>query len=180
MRASLHAREVIKKLMIFARQMPPQKTRVNLNQTVGESLYFLESRCAKEGIKVIRQLSPDLPDVIADQSQMTQVLVNTVVNAIQAMPEGGQLNVRTSYDENSVLLIVEDTGTGMEENVQRQIFQPFFTTKDVGKGTGLGLAVVYGIIASHGGTIHVDSTVGKGTKIEIRLPILETPNPGER
>jgi signal transduction histidine kinase len=175
MRASLHAREVIKKLMLFARQMPPQKSRVNLNQIVDESLYFLESRCSKEGIRVIRQLSQDLPDVRADQAQMTQVLVNTVVNAIQAMPEGGQLTVQTMASDKTVSLIVEDTGLGMEENVQRQIFQPFFTTKDVGKGTGLGLAVVYGIVISHGGTIGVDSKVGRGTKIEIRLPILEMP-----
>jgi signal transduction histidine kinase len=175
MRASLHAREVIKKLMLFARQMPPQKSRVNLNQIVDESLYFLESRCSKEGIKVIRQLSQDLPDVKADQAQMTQVLVNTVVNAIQAMPQGGRLTLRTKTSNNSVCLIVQDTGLGMEENVLRQIFQPFFTTKDIGKGTGLGLAVVYGIVTSHGGTIGVDSKAGRGTRIEIRLPILETP-----
>lgn len=173
MRASLHAREVIKKLMLFARQMPPQKTKVNLNQIVDESLYFLESRCAKEGIKVVRELSSELPDVKADQAQITQVLVNTVVNAVQAMPNGGQLTIRTKTSVNSVLLLVEDTGVGMEENIQRQIFQPFFTTKDVGQGTGLGLAVVYGIVTSHGGTIHVESTVGLGTKIEIRLPFAE-------
>jgi signal transduction histidine kinase len=170
MRASLHAREVIKKLMLFARQMPPNKTRINLNQIIDESLYFLESRCAKESIKVVRKLSPKLPDVTADQAQMTQILVNTVVNAIQAMPYGGQLTVRTKTSDNSVLLLIEDTGVGMEENIQRQIFQPFYTTKDVGQGTGLGLAVVYGIVTSHGGTIHVDSTVGVGTTIEIRLP----------
>lgn len=173
MRASLHAREVIKKLMLFARQMPPQKTRVNLNQIVDESMYFLESRCSKEGIKVVRELSSELPDVTADQAQMTQVLVNTVVNAIQAMPNGGQLTIRTKTSVNSVLLFVEDTGVGMDENIQRQIFQPFFTTKDVGQGTGLGMAVVYGIVTSHGGTIHVDSTVGLGSKIEIRLPFAE-------
>ncbi|MFC2168680.1 ATP-binding protein [Acidobacteriota bacterium] len=169
-RASLHAREVIKKLMLFARQMPPQKTRVNLNQIVDESLYFLEARCAKEGINVVRELSVDLPEITADQAQMTQILVNTVVNAIQAMPKGGELAVRTKTSDNSVLLLIEDTGVGMEENIQRQIFQPFFTTKDVGQGTGLGLAVVYGIVTSHGGTIQVDSTVGLGTKIEILLP----------
>jgi two-component system NtrC family sensor kinase len=173
MRASLHAREVIKKLMLFARQMPPQKIRINLNQIVDESLYFLESRCAKEGIQVIRDLSSELPDVTADQSQLTQVLVNTVVNAIQAMPEGGRLTVRTKTSDGTVRLIVEDTGVGMEENIRRQIFQPFFTTKDVGKGTGLGLAVVYGIVASHGGTIGVDSQVDRGTTIEIRLPVAE-------
>jgi len=170
MRASLHAREVIKKLMLFARQMPAQKTRINMNQIVDESLFFLESRCAKEGIKVVRQLAPGLPDMTADQAQMTQVLVNTVVNSIQAMPDGGRLSIRTSLSDKYVSLIVEDTGVGMEENIRRQIFQPFFTTKDVGKGTGLGLAVVYGIITSHGGTINVDSKVGQGTKIEILLP----------
>jgi signal transduction histidine kinase len=175
MRASLHVREVIKKLMLFARQMPPQKTRVNLNQIVDESLYFLESRCAKEGIKVVRQLSPDLPEIVADQAQMTQVLVNTVVNAIQAMPDGGRLTVRTGASDDYISLAVEDTGVGMEDKVIRQIFQPFFTTKDIGKGTGLGLAVVYGIVTSQGGTINVDSKVGQGTRIEIQLPPARPP-----
>lgn len=175
MRASLHAREVIKKLMLFARQMPAQKTQINMNQIVEEGLYFLESRCAKEGIKVERKLAAGLPDITADQAQMTQVLVNIVVNAIQAMPEGGCLSVRTSVSGKSVVLVVEDTGVGMDENVRRQIFQPFFTTKDVGKGTGLGLAVVYGIITSHCGTINVESKVGLGTKIEILLPYTEVP-----
>ena len=171
MKASLHAREVIKKLMLFARQMPPQKMRVNLNHVVREGLYFLESRCAKEGIKVECQLSSSLPDVTADQSQLIQVLVNIVVNAIQAMPNGGELTVRTMATDNSALLIVEDTGVGMEDNIKSQIFQPFFTTKDVGVGTGLGLSVVYGIVTSHGGSIDVDSQVGLGTQIKIKLPI---------
>lgn len=173
MRASLHAREVIKKLMLFARQMPPQKTRVNLNQIVKDGLYFLESRCAKEGIKVVCQLSPSLPDVTADQSQMTQVLVNTVVNAIQAMPNSGKLTIRTFASDKFVSLVIEDTGVGMEKNIMSQIFQPFFTTKDVGVGTGLGLPVVYGIVTSHGGSIEVDSKIGLGTQIKIKLPCTE-------
>jgi len=173
MTASLHAREVIKKLMLFARQIPPQKTQVNLNQIVKDGLYFLESRCAKEGIKVVCQLSPSLPDVTADQSQMTQVLVNTVVNAIQAMPNSGKLTIRTLASGKFVILIVEDTGVGMEKNITNQIFQPFFTTKDVGVGTGLGLSVVYGIVTSHGGSIDVDSKVGRGTRIKIKLPCAE-------
>jgi signal transduction histidine kinase len=170
MRACLHAREVIKKLMLFARQMPPQKTRVNLNQIVKDSLYFLESRCSKEGIKVDCQLSSPLPDITADQSQMTQVLVNIVVNAIQAMPKGGKLTIQTQAFENLVSLIVNDTGLGMEKNIINKIFQPFFTTKDVNVGTGLGLSVVYGIVTSHGGSINVTSKVGKGTQIKIKLP----------
>lgn len=179
-RASLHAREVIKKLMLFARQMPAQKIRVNLNQVVKDGLFFLESRCAKEGIEVYRELFPSLPDVKADPSQMTQVLVNTVVNAIQAMPNGGKLTIRTLASNKLVLLVVEDTGVGMEKNVMRQIFQPFFTTKDVGMGTGLGLSVVYGIVTSHGGSIDMDSKVGQGTQIKIKLPHMEPVGAKER
>ena len=173
MTASLHAREVIKKLMLFARQMPPQKTQVNLNQIVKDGLYFLESRCAKEGIKVVCQLSPSLPDVTADQSQMTQFMVNTFVKAIHAMPNSGKLTIRTLASDKFVTLIVEDTGEGMEKNITNQIFQPFFTTKDVGVGTGLGLSVVYGIVTSHEGSIDVDSKVGRGTRIKIKLPCTE-------
>jgi signal transduction histidine kinase len=173
-RASLHAREVIKKLMLFARQMPAQKIRVNLNQIVKDGLYFLESRCAKEGIKVVCQLSSSLPDVTADPSQMTQVLVNTVVNAIQAMPNSGKLTIRTLASDKFVSLLIEDTGVGMEKSIASQIFQPFFTTKDVGVGTGLGLSVVYGIVTSHGGSIDVDSKVGQGTRIKIMLPFSDS------
>jgi two-component system NtrC family sensor kinase len=173
MKASLHAREVVKKLMLFARQMPPQKTRVNLNQIIKEGLYFLESRCAKENIKVVQLLSEDLPDVTADPAQMTQVLVNIIVNAIQAMPDGGQITIQTKATQKFVLLIVEDTGMGMEKKVVKQIFIPFFTTKGVGKGTGLGMSVVHGIVTSHGGTIHVDSHVGGGTRFEIQLPFAD-------
>jgi PAS domain S-box-containing protein len=172
-KASLHAREVVKKLMLFARQMPPQKTRVNLNQVIEEGLYFLESRCAKEGIKVVRSLSTNLPEVIADQAQMTQILVNIVVNAIQAMPNGGKLTIRTNASDRFISLTVVDTGVGMSEKVMRQIFLPFFTTKDVGQGTGLGLPVVHGIVTSHSGSINVDSKVGRGTQFEIQLPIVE-------
>jgi len=171
--ASLHAREVIKKLLVFARQMPPEKRRVNLNEVVEEGLYFWEARCAKAGIELACLLKPDLPEITADPAQMNQVLVNLVVNALQAMPEGGKLTVRTRARDREVSLIVEDTGIGMGRKVLDQIFVPFFTTKDVGQGTGLGLPVVHGIVTSHGGTIHVDSKVGRGTRFEIKLPVVE-------
>jgi two-component system NtrC family sensor kinase len=171
MKASLHAREVVKKLMLFARQTPPKKIRVNLNQVVEEGLYFLESRCAKEGINVVCSLSENLPKVTADPAQLTQVLVNLVVNSIQAMPKGGELTVQTKALNESVLLIVKDTGVGMSENVMNKIFLPFYTTKDVGRGTGLGLAVVHGIVTSHEGAIHVTSKEGQGTTFKIQLPL---------
>jgi len=180
MKASLHAREVVKKLMLFARQLPPQKTRVNLNQIVDESLYFLESRCAKEGIKVVRLLSSDLPEITADPAQMTQVLVNIAVNAIQAMPNGGSLTIQTNASDKFVSLTIEDTGIGMTENVMKQIFLPFFSTKDTGKGTGLGLPVVHGIVTSHGGYISVDSKVDQGTRFKIQLPIAESAGEKEK
>jgi signal transduction histidine kinase len=169
--ASLHAREVIHKLLIFARQMPPRKTQVNLNQIVEEGVYFLESRCAKGGIELIRSLSPNLPEISADPSQLHQVLVNLVVNAVQAMPEGGRLTIETLARPGHVSLIVEDTGIGMSEEVRKKIFIPFFTTKDVDQGTGLGLAVVHGIVTTHRGSIQVESEVGRGTRFEIQLPL---------
>jgi signal transduction histidine kinase len=169
--ASLHAREIIKKLMLFARQTPPMKTQVNLNQVIEEGLYFLESRCVRAGIELVRLLSPDVPEIIADPGQITQVLVNLAVNSFQAMPDGGKLTIMTQVIDDHIRLVVKDTGIGMNEDVKSQIFLPFFTTKEISEGTGLGLAVVHGIVTSHHGSIHVESTVGSGTQFEIHLPI---------
>ena len=102
---------------------------------------------------------------------MNQVLVNLVVNAIQAMPQGGTLTVETRAEGGRALLAVEDTGAGMEEEVKKQIFIPFFTTKDVNEGTGLGLPVVHGIVTSHRGAIKVRTHKGRGSRFEIRLPM---------
>ncbi len=173
MTAALHAREVVKKLLIFARQVPTQKRKVSLNQIVEDGLYILGSRCAKEGIELSRSLALDLPDIIADSSQLQQVLVNLVVNAIQAMPNGGRLTIRTVASGSFVSLIVEDTGIGMSEEILKEIFIPFFTTKPLGQGTGLGLPVVHGIVTSHGGSITVNSKVGEGTRFEVLLPVAQ-------
>lgn len=171
--ASLHAREIIKKLLTLARESPPKTTRVDLNEVIEESLYFLESRCAKEGIELRRDLSPDLLEIVADPGQLQQVLVNLVVNAIQAMPTGGRLTIRTSAKESHVSLCVEDTGIGMTKSLTDQIFVPFFTTKEIGGGTGLGLSVAHGIVMAHEGVIRVESTLGSGTSFEVQLPIRE-------
>jgi len=168
--ASLHAREIIRKLMLFARQMPPRKVPASLNAIVEDGLSFLESRCVRGAIKVVRQFDPALPDVEVDPSQLHQVLVNLVVNAIQAMPRGGTLTVATEAREARICLSVEDTGIGMSQEVQKRIFLPFFTTKDVDEGTGLGLPVVHGIVAAHGGEIGVVSSPGRGSRFEVRFP----------
>jgi two-component system NtrC family sensor kinase len=169
-KASLHAREVIHKLLVFSRQKPPVKVRVNLNRVVSEGLYFLESRCARAGITLCPLLAPDLPEIPADGSQLHQVVVNLVVNSIQAMPDGGTLTIETQACADWVSLSVQDTGAGMTDEVREKMFTPFFTTKDVDQGTGLGLAVVHGIVTSHGGSVRVESAPGKGARFEIRLP----------
>jgi len=169
--ASLHAREVIKKLLTLARETPPKSMRVNLNSVIEESLYFLESRCTKDGIELIRDLSPNLPEITADPGQLQQVLVNLVVNAIQAMPKGGRLTIRTSAKDQHISLWVEDTGIGMTKSLTDQIFVPFFTTKEIGRGTGLGLSVAHGIVTTHEGVIRVESALGTGTAFEVQLPL---------
>ena len=168
--ASLHAREVIRKLMTFAREMPPTKRPVDLNALVQDGLYFFEGRCAKSNIALQRDLAPGLPAVVADASQVNQVLINLVVNAIHAMPHGGTLAIATRTDGDRVVLSVADTGTGMEEDTRKRIFEPFFTTKDIHEGTGLGLAVVHGIVTSHKGDIAVESEPGRGARFVVRLP----------
>ncbi|MBL6949394.1 MAG: GHKL domain-containing protein [Bacteroidales bacterium] len=167
---SMDAREIIKHLMIFARQKKPKKTNVNLNTVVNDGLKFFESRCMKEGIELVRKLSSNVPEIIADKTQIHQVLVNLITNALQAMPLGGKLLIKTEADENHVSLIVEDTGTGISDDVKKQMFIPFFTTKEVGQGTGIGLSVVHGVITSHNGTIKVESEIGEGTRFEVQLP----------
>lgn len=169
-KTSLYARDILKKLMLFAREMPPQKTPVDLNQIIDEALPFFDSRCEKQSVTVHRRLAPGLPKIVADPSQLHQVLVNLLVNAFQAMPSGGNVWIGTRTEEQLVVLAIEDDGVGMSPKVLKKIFIPFFTTKDVHEGTGLGLAVVHGIVTSHGGVISVESTAGHGARFEIRFP----------
>jgi len=171
--ASLHARQIIQKLLVFARQTPSKKTQLDLNQIVEDGLYFFEARCAKAGVELVRKLSPELPQITADPAQLNQLLVNLVVNALQAIQGRGKITVQTQSSDQEVHLIVEDTGTGMTDEVFEQVFIPFFTTKDVGHGTGLGLPVIHGIVTAHGGSINVESNVGRGSRFEIRLPVEE-------
>ncbi|MBD3364632.1 GHKL domain-containing protein [candidate division WOR-3 bacterium] len=173
--AAIHAREVVKKLLIFARQMPTRKSLVSLNRIVEEGLYFLESRCEKEGVELVRDLAEGLPEITADPGQLHQVLVNLVVNALQASSSGDRLTITTRAENESVYLIVEDTGDGMSEEVRRQIFVPFYTTKEVGHGTGLGLPVVHGIVTSHGGEIKIKTMIGKGSIFTVKLPLTGSP-----
>ncbi len=174
--ASLHAREVIKKLLLFARQTPTFKRHANLEAIVAEALGLFEHRFESDGIELVCTFCPRMPEITADAGQLTQVVVNLIVNAIQAMPEGGKLNVLTDVQDQHVICVVEDTGVGMTEEVLDRLFVPFFTTKDINQGTGLGLPVVHGIVKAHGGTIEVRSKPGKGTRFTVRLPIEPGPD----
>ena len=170
-KSALHAREIIKKLMFFSRQTPPRETLVDLNRLIEDGIYLFESRCAKNGIRVAKSLCQDLPAIKADLSQLQQVFTNLIINAIHAMPEAGNLNIETTFDEDFVYLIVIDSGIGMTQETLKQIFLPFFTTKDIKQGTGLGLSVVHGIIKAHGGFIEAKSRVGQGAEFKIRFPL---------
>ncbi len=169
-KSSLYAREVIKKILLFSRQSHPTQTEVDLNAIVAEWLDFIEFRCAKNDIEVTLDLQPDLPSIVADPAQLNQVLVNLVVNAIHAMSQGGRLTIRTGSDGDTVYLSVRDNGSGIRREILDKIFLPFFTTKEVDQGTGLGLAVVYGIMEEHGGKVSVQSKEGEGSVFRITLP----------
>jgi signal transduction histidine kinase len=165
----LHAREIIRKVMQFGSPSPPKMEIINLNHLIEEGMAFITPRFTKSGIRFECFLSPRLPMITGDDSQITQVLANLVINAIHAMPEGGNLIIKTSATENSVRMMVQDTGMGMDQKTIEQIFLPFFTTKDVGMGTGLGLSVVHGIVSAHGGTIDVSSSKGQGSLFTINF-----------
>ncbi len=171
--AALHARELTQQLLFFARRMPQNRARIDLNAVVREALRLLEPLFQRERVDVVRQWSPSSLLVNADNGQIRQVVVNLVVNAVQAMPKGGRIAVSTAADQDqgTATLTIEDTGIGMSDDVVSKIFLPFFTTKEAGRGTGLGLAVVHGIVTSHGGRIEVHSRPNLGSRFDVFLPL---------
>lgn len=170
-KASLYSREIIKKLMLFSRQIQPQTTQLNLNKIIQDGLYLFKSRCERAGIEIKYSLAPNLPILMGDETQINQVLINLVINSIQAMPDGGELEIKTSLKGRYISLMIIDAGIGISNKTINKIFLPFFTTKDVNEGTGLGLSVVHGIVALHKGSIRVESRINQGTQFEIMLPV---------
>jgi len=163
--------KVMNQLLAFARRKTPERRAVDLGQTIDESLEMFHERMTHSHITVEKVIEANMPSVLADRDQLIQVLINLVMNSIHAMPEGGRLRLSLDREDGHVRLGVSDTGQGMPEEIRSKAFDPFFTTKDFGKGTGLGLTVVKGIIEEHGGTIAVDSGIDKGTTFWIRLPL---------
>ena len=163
--------KVMNQLLAFARRKTPERRAVDLGQTIDDSLEMFHERMTRSRITVEKAIEANMPFVRADPDQLIQVLINLVMNSIHAMPEGGRLRLSLDREDSHVCLGVSDTGHGMPEEIRSKVFDPFFTTKDFGKGTGLGLTVVKGIIEEHSGTIAVESAVDKGTAFWIRLPL---------
>jgi len=162
---------LIRNLLDFARQSPPTLREVDTNDVVNRALDLAAHSAELQHIQVSKELDPSLPKIMADFDQLQQVCTNLILNAIQAMPEGGRLALRTSADDSQLKVEVQDTGCGISPENMRKLFTPFFTTKGKGKGVGLGLAVAYGIIQRHQGRIEVQSKEGEGTTFTIYLPL---------
>ena len=173
---SERAARIVRNLLTFARKRQTTRLMVDLNEVVRETLALRAYEQRTSNIRVTSALAPSLPAVFADSHQIKQVILNLVINAEQAMlatNNRGSLTIRTSHDleRDSVVLEVEDDGPGIGEEVQAKIFDPFYTTKEVGKGTGLGLSVAYAIVQEHGGRIWVKSTRGAGATFFVELPV---------
>jgi len=162
---------MIRNLLDFARQSPPSLRAIKPNEVIERALSLVAHSAEMQHIEVLKELSPSLPTVMADFDQLQQVCTNLILNAVQAMPDGGRLTLCTSADNNQFKIEVQDTGCGISVENMRKLFTPFFTTKGKGKGVGLGLAVGYGIIQRHQGRIEVQSEEGKGATFTIYLPV---------
>lgn len=162
----------VRGLLTFARPSPLRIQRVDLGQVVDQVVALEAPRCRTAKVEIECASAGTLPAIQADPDRLQQVLVNLMNNAIDAMPKGGRLGISLANGSGGhVIVNISDTGAGISEEDQGRIFDPFFTTKPAGKGTGLGLAVSYGIIRDHGGEIRVSSSPGKGSTFTLVLPV---------
>jgi signal transduction histidine kinase/ActR/RegA family two-component response regulator len=172
-KAALRAADLTRQLLAYSRRQVLAPKVLGLNAVLA-GLGPMLRRLIGEDIELVTLLAPDVPAVRADPGQIEQVVLNLAVNARDAMPSGGRLTIETAAvtleTGRCAQLAVIDTGTGMTPDVRAHLFEPFFTTKEVGKGTGLGLATVYGIVEQSGGTIHVDTAPQRGTAVRIYFP----------
>ena len=164
--------DLVKNLLTFSRTTPMNLQPTNLNQIIDQSLRLIQHQVDLAGIQVQPQLDADLPPVLCDGAQIEQVLLALMVNAMDAMPQGGNLWITTQADEanDTVRVIVRDDGTGIPADILPRLFEPFLTTKETGRGVGLGLAISRSILERHNGSIEVQSEPGRGTTFTITLP----------
>lgn len=164
--------EIVKNLLLFSKKTFGTIRGEHLSTLIENSIRIVEHTAKLQKVKFVKEIDRENDIVVVDTGALEQVFVDLFINAIEAMPNGGEIRIKTKTDNEEVIITVEDTGCGIPEDVLPHIFEPFFTTKDPKKSTGLGLCVVYSIIADHGGKIDVFSKVNEGTKFVITLPKL--------
>ncbi len=171
-RQTERCRDIVKGLLEFSRQSKGNREPVDVNRVLEDTLSLVGKQALFFNINVVCQLEPELPPVVADRSQIQQVFINILMNAVQAMNERGTITIVTRHNssDHSAEVAISDTGQGIPPEQIDRIFDPFFTTKESGHGTGLGLSIAYGIVTTHGGNISVQSEVGKGSTFTIRMP----------
>ncbi len=168
---AFRCKSITMSLLDFSRIRSSERMEIDLSETVKSSARLLRHQKRGENIEIKLELDENLSPVNANEGQIQQAIIALATNAIDAMPEGGTLTFRAFEQHNRVVIEVEDTGIGIAPEDMSKIFEPFFTTKEVGKGTGLGLAVCYGIVTEHSGRVSVRSNIGKGTAFSIYLPV---------
>ncbi|MCJ7770062.1 ATP-binding protein, partial [Candidatus Bathyarchaeota archaeon] len=166
-------KRIVKGLLDFARQTEPQKVLSDVNEALDKSINLISHQAGMQNVKIEKKTQPDLPKIMIDTGQIQQVFMNILLNAIEAMPEGGALTVHLGVEDKAIVIGFTDTGVGIPDENLSKIFDPFFTTKKQGKGTGLGLSVSYGIVEKHKGNLEVKSRVGKGATFTVKLPLEE-------
>ena len=172
MKQTNRAGRIVKDLLEFARQSEPEMKMLNINDILTKAISIISHPAELQNISLLADLNPKLPEIQGDSNKLEQVFVNIIVNALQAMPDGGKLTVctRMTEDRRFVEIEISDTGCGIPQEHLSKLFDPFFSTKRTGEGTGLGLSVTLGIVEKHNGTIDVESQVGQGSSFVIRLP----------
>jgi two-component system, NtrC family, sensor kinase len=169
---TFRASEIVNNLLNFSRTNATEFAEIDIHQIINETLSLLEHQFKSARIRVTRDLLADCPNVFGNAGKLQQVFLNLFVNARDAMPDGGDLRVRTAIMDSKIEVTIHDSGMGISAENIKKIYDPFFTTKAAGKGTGLGLSVSYGIVREHGGTISVESRPGFGTSFKLEMPLV--------
>lgn len=177
-KAALHANKIVTDLLNFSRQSPPEWKKLDISVVIEETLSLIERQANLKNIKIIRQFALDLPKVRVDSNQMEQVVINILLNSINAMPKGGTITIslkqiKTQPKKNYLQLTFTDTGYGIPKDEIQKVFDPFFSNEKKEGGIGLGLSVTRKIIEWHKGTIRIESRIGKGTDVVIVLPVVK-------
>lgn len=173
--ASDRVAHIAQGLLSYCRQSVATRNPIDVSDPIHAALNLIEQRAEKSGVEIENRLAGDMPFIEANADEMQQVFLNLMLNALDAMPDGGRLTIsfeEPAADDHELTVHIADTGNGIPEDIQDRIFEPFYTTKQDGKGTGLGLSICAGIIQSHGGQLQVDSAPGEGTVFSITMPVI--------